>query len=95
MMMRGYYTGRYRDRRALAAQLEYRFLPLFSGSRFGAALFGSIGTVFPEWSVKRLVWSVGLGPRFLLFPQKDIYTRFDIALTEEGSGVYFYIGEAF
>ena len=37
----------------------------------------------------------GLGLRYLIFPQKDIYTRIDIAFTREGNGVYFFIGEAF
>jgi len=37
----------------------------------------------------------GAGLRFLLFPEKDIYTRIDYALTKEGSGFYFFIGEAF
>jgi hypothetical protein len=37
----------------------------------------------------------GLGVRFLLFPGKDIYTRFDVAFTNEGVGYYLFIGEAF
>jgi hypothetical protein len=93
--MRGYYIGRYRDKRALAAQVEYRFLPFVKGSRWGGAVFASLGTVSPDWEVKRLLWTVGAGPRILLFPQKDIFTRFDVAFTEEGSGMYFYVGEAF
>ena len=94
-LMRGYYIGRYRDKRALAGQIEYRFLPFVQGSRWGGAVFASLGTVSPDWTVRRLLWTVGAGPRFLLFPQKDIYTRFDVAFTEEGNGMYFYIGEAF
>ena len=39
--------------------------------------------------------TAGAGLRFLLFPEKDIYTRLDFAITQEGSGVYFFIGEAF
>ena len=37
----------------------------------------------------------GAGLRFLIFPEKDIYTRLDVAYTREGRGVYFFIGEAF
>ena len=33
--------------------------------------------------------------RFLVFPEKDIYTRVDVAFTQEGRGIYFFIGEAF
>jgi outer membrane protein assembly factor BamA len=99
-IMRGYYLGRYRDNNQLAAQAEYRFLPLPLGfsKRFGAAVFAGTGTVFdnPETlSFKHFVWSAGAGLRFLLFPKKDIYTRFDVAFTAEGTGVYLFIGEAF
>jgi len=94
-VMRGYYTGRYRDKRALATQVEYRFLPFVPGSRWGGAVFASLGSVSPDWELRRVLWAVGAGPRILLFPQKDIFSRLDVAFTEEGSGVYFYIGEAF
>ncbi|MDO9552658.1 BamA/TamA family outer membrane protein [Rhodonellum sp.] len=99
-MMRGYYMGRYRDKNLLAFQVENRFLPLPLGfsKRIGAAVFGGLGTVFPDFqkaSIHKVVWSAGAGLRFLLFPKKDIYTRFDLAYTQEGSGIYLFIGEAF
>lgn len=99
-MMRGYYTGRYRDKNLLAAQVEMRFLPLPLGftDRFGAVVFGSLGSVFDRpksFDIQGIVWSAGFGGRFLLFPKKDIYTRFDVAFTTEGTGYYLYIGEAF
>jgi outer membrane protein assembly factor BamA len=99
-MMRGYYTGRYRDRNQLAAQLELRFLPFKLGftDRIGGAVFAGAGQVFPnfrEFDARSYVWSAGTGLRFLLFPRKDIYTRLDYAITKEGSGFYFFIGEAF
>lgn len=99
-IMRGYYYGRYRDRNQLAAQLEYRFLPIpFSFTdRIGAAVFAGAGKVFPEmnnFDLSNIVVSGGAGIRFLLFPKKDIYTRFDVAFTQEGPGFYLFIGEAF
>lgn len=99
-IMRGYYYGRYRDRNQLAAQFEYRFLPIpFNFTdRLGAVVFAGAGKVFPELSsfnLSDLVVSGGAGIRFLLFPKKDIYTRFDVALTQEGPGFYLFIGEAF
>jgi hypothetical protein len=99
-MMRGYYTGRYRDQNQVSMQAEYRFLPLplpFT-KRFGAALFAGAGTVFKDRhdvKLKNFVWSAGGGLRFLLFPKKDIFTRFDVGFTEEGTGFYIFIGEAF
>jgi hypothetical protein len=99
-IMRGYYTGRFRDKNQVAAQVEYRLLPLplsFS-KRVGAAVFASTGTVFPDFrsfEARYLKVSGGAGLRYLLFPKKDIYTRADVAFTREGPGFYIYIGEAF
>lgn len=99
-MMRGYYLGRYRDNNQLAAQVEYRFLPIpFSfTNRIGAAVFAGAGSVFDHVNnlgLSRFVASGGAGLRFLLFPKKDIWVRADLAFTHEGTGFYLYIGEAF
>ncbi|MCO4762309.1 MAG: BamA/TamA family outer membrane protein [Myxococcales bacterium] len=95
-IMRGFYTGRFRDRNAIAAQVEYRWLPV--AWRIGGAAFASVGSVAPDLGFNRLLWSVGGGPRILLFPQKDIYVRIDVAYTPftfEKFASYIYIGEAF
>ena len=97
-LMRGYYLGRYRDKHGLAGQSEYRMLPFSFAKRWGASLFFAAGEVFNSnnnFQFKNLLPTGGAGLRFLLFPQKDIYTRIDYALTKEGSGFYFFIGEAF
>jgi len=99
-IMRGYYYGRYRDNNQLAAQVEYRFLPLpFSfTNRIGAVVFAGTGTVFNQLidlNISNLTVSGGLGLRFLLFPKKDIWTRLDFAFTREGTGFYLFIGESF
>jgi hypothetical protein len=99
-LMRGYYTGRFRDKNQLAAQAEFRMLPLpfHFTKRWGAAVFGSTGTVFNHFSnlsLNNFVLAGGAGLRFLLFPKKDIYSRVDLAFTKEGTGLYIFIGEAF
>ncbi len=99
-IMRGYYYGRYRDRNQLAAQVEFRFLPvpLKFTKRLGFAVFAGAGSVFDavdQLDVSDFVFAGGVGLRFLIFPQKDIWTRIDFAVTEESTGVYFFIGEAF
>jgi hypothetical protein len=97
-LMRGYYLGRYRDRNLFAAQAEYRMLPFSFAKRWGASVFAGAGSVFPSFNSlenRNVVWSAGFGPRFLLFPKKDVYNRIDIAFTSEGVGYYFFIGEAF
>jgi hypothetical protein len=99
-MMRGYYTGRFRDKNQIAAQTEIRFLPLPLGfsKRIGATVFGSVATVSPnikDFTNQKLVAAGGAGLRFLVFPKKDIYTRLDYAFTREGGGLYIFFGEAF
>ena len=97
-LMRGYYLGRYRDKNLIAGQLEYRILPFKFSKRWGASAFMAAGQVYDEnetFQFKNLLPTGGLGLRFLVFPEKDIYTRVDVAFTEEGRGIYFFIGEAF
>ena len=97
-LMRGYYLGRHRDRNMIAAQVEYRFLPMKGFERWGGAVFAGTGTVFSrehEFAIKNFKIAGGAGVRFLIFPEKDIYTRFDVAFTKEGPGYYLFIGEAF
>lgn len=99
-IMRGYYYGRYRDKNLMAAQVEYRLLPLPLGftKRIGAAVFGGAGTVYNNFrnlQVHDLKYAAGAGLRLLLFPKKDIFIRFDFAFTEEGNGIYILVGEAF
>jgi hemolysin activation/secretion protein len=99
-LMRGYYLGRYRDKNQMAAQVEFRLLPLplsFT-ERIGAAVFAGTGQVFSTQdhiNINNTLWTAGAGLRFLIFKNKDIWTRLDFALTNEGSGIYFFIGEAF
>jgi hypothetical protein len=97
-LMRGYYLGRYRDNALVASQAEYRFLPFPFSKRLGGTLFGALGAVspsIPDLNFNQVRAAGGLGVRFLLFPGKDIYTRFDVAFTNEGVGYYLFIGEAF
>ena len=91
-LMRGYYLGRYRDKNLIAGQIEYRILPFNFSKRWGASAFMAAGQVYNEYETfqfKNLLPTGGLGLRFLVFPEKDIYTRVDVAFTEEGRGIYF------
>ncbi len=97
-LMRGYYLGRYRDKNLVAGQVEFRMLPLSFSKRWGASVFVAAGQVYGDehsfdWG--QFLPTGGAGIRYLIFPEKDIYTRIDLSYTREGSGVYFYIGEAF
>lgn len=97
-LMRGYYLGRYRDNNLVAGQIEYRILPFKGSKKWGAAAFLAAGQVYSEqnpFSWSRMLPTGGLGVRYLIFPEKDIFTRIDVAFTREGPGFYFFIGEAF
>lgn len=97
-LMRGYYLGRYRDKNLVAGQVEYRILPFEFSKRWGASVFLAAGQVYGDeygFNWDQFLPTGGAGIRYLIFPEKDIYTRIDVSFTEEGRGVYFFIGEAF
>ncbi len=97
-MMRGYYYGRYRDRNMLAAQVEFRMLPFPFSKRLGGTFFLGSANVAPhvrDFRMGNFRFAGGAGFRYLLFPKKDIFVRVDLAFTREGSGFYFFTGEAF
>ncbi|CAG4999060.1 hypothetical protein DYBT9275_02143 [Dyadobacter sp. CECT 9275] len=98
MIMRGYYSGRYRDKNMLAVQTEYRWLPFRFSRRFGGAAFASAAVVAPrvgQFAFRHIRVAGGVGLRYLLFPQKDIYLRLDVGFTKDGPGFYLFTGEAF
>ena len=105
-LMRGYYTGRYRDRNLMVAQAEARFLPFPLGftDRIGGAAFVAAGTVAPSLdalSLGEVRVTGGFGLRVLTFPTSDIFTRLDVGFSEDvalgrdGPSIYIYVGEAF
>lgn len=98
MMMRGYYQGRYRDKNLFSGQVEYRLLPFKFSKRIGGAVFGSLAAVAPRYgafAMNEIRYAGGAGLRYLLFPKKDIFIRFDVGVTREGLNFYLYTGEAF
>ncbi|NUO02837.1 MAG: BamA/TamA family outer membrane protein [Saprospiraceae bacterium] len=93
--LRGYFDGRFRDKRLLLLQGEYR-LPLFW--RIGAVAFGGAGWVGSENEPVRqafLRWNVGAGLRFALDRRQKINLRLDYGVGKEESGFYLTVGEAF
>ena len=83
--LRGYVAGRYLDRAMYATQIEYRLsLP----KRFGVAVFGGVGEVFPGttqiFAARNVLPSIGLGPRFQLSTRYHVNLRGDIAWGKDG-----------
>jgi outer membrane protein assembly factor BamA len=99
-MMRGYYTGRYRDQNLLALQAELRYRYT---SRLGAVLFLGSGTV---WGRRNFGWTrvkpdIGAGLRYFYDPAKGLSTRIDYGIGEKRpneprqGGLYVSLAEAF
>jgi outer membrane translocation and assembly module TamA len=99
-LMRGYYTGRYRDKSLLAgqAELRYRFSP-----RLGLAGFAGGGNVYGtgETWLTALKPSYGAGFRYFFDVERGLSVRIDYGIGEKRpgeerqKGVYLSLGEAF
>ncbi|WP_242689164.1 BamA/TamA family outer membrane protein [Pedobacter sp. SYSU D00535] len=99
-IMRGYYSGRYRNDNLLAAQTElrYRLIP-----RFGVAAFAGAGTVYGNRLLRlnNVKPSYGGGIRYFVDPKKGMTLRFDYAFGEKRpgeerqKGFYLSLNEAF
>lgn len=99
-MMRGYYTGRYRDRNLMAAQAELRYR---YNNRFGAVVFGGGGQVFENggFEFRNFKPSYGAGGRYFFDPEKGLSVRLDYGIGEKRpnekrqTGFYISLAEAF
>ncbi len=98
-IMRGYYTGRYRDRNLLAAQLElrYRVIP-----RLGFAGFAGAGSVYnSRIDLGNFKPTYGAGLRYFFDTIRGLSLRMDYAFGEKRTGeerqkgFYLAFGEAF
>ena len=95
-LLRGYWTGRYRDRKAAVLQAEARFDLV---GRLGGAVFaggGLVGDEFRDWQSSEIKPSVGAGLRFVFDREANLKLRLDMGFGEAGqSGVYITVKEAF
>jgi len=93
--MRGYFTGRYRDKHYLTAQAEYRQMIWW---RLGFVTFIGAGEVAHEvekYSLNGLHYSVGFGLRYVFDEEEKINIRMDVGFGKDTSGIYFAMEEAF
>lgn len=98
-IMRGYYTGRYRDRNLLAAQLEFRYKLI---PQVGVVGFGGAGSVYnTRLNLESFKPSFGGGIRYFFDVAKGLSLRMDYAFGEKRpdekrqKGFYIAFGEAF
>lgn len=95
-LMRGYYSGRFRDRDMAVLQAEYR-APLPPGP-WALAFFagtGAVGRNLGELASEDLKWSGGAGLRYRASRTEAVNLRLDLARAEDSSGIYFNVFEAF
>jgi hypothetical protein len=94
--LRGYETGRYRDRASWAVQGELRHQ---FKARWGGVAFIGIGGIAPSagslFSESNLLPAGGVGVRYRPFKSNDVQLRVDVAVGKNDHGVYVGIGEAF
>ncbi len=94
--LRGYETGRYRDRSswALQGEIRHQFKP-----RWGGVAFLGVGGIAPSagdlLDDSNLLPAGGIGARYRPFKTNDVQLRVDVAVGKNDHGVYVGIGEAF
>ena len=98
-IMRGFYAGRFRDKKMLAHQLEVRYHFI---ERLAAAAFIGNGATTPhKWNIGEFRTSYGGGMRYFFDIRQKSTIRFDYAVTQRlagekrQSGIYVTLGEAF
>jgi outer membrane protein assembly factor BamA len=94
-LMRGTYTGQFREKALLAFQAEYR---IHVWRRIGAAAFAGLGDVAPslqDIKLNRLKYSLGAGLRFKLDTREGTNLRLDFAWGKHSTGFYMTVQEAF
>ena len=91
-VMRGYYEARYRDKHAVAAQVELR---QHVWKRSGITVWGGAGSVFHDrTSFKQVLPNFGVGFRWEF--KKNVNVRLDYGFGKGGqSGFVFNVNEAF
>jgi len=95
MIMRGYYSGRYRDKNFAAVQAEYRHS---FNKVYGVVVFAGTGEVAKstnEFSLSQLKPNVGGGLRVTLDRKERLNLRLDMGFGQNTSNIYVSVAEAF
>lgn len=94
-IMRGYFLGRYRDKKLFTLQTELRF-PIFWRIK-GLAFFGAgdVAGSFGDFKLTNTKYSYGTGLRFKLDENEELNLRVDLGFGKNTSGIYFGVEEAF
>ena len=96
-ILRGYYKGRFRDRKLIVLQTESRYR---LAKYWNAALFGGMGNVAADWHEmpeEAFKPSYGTGLRYQISPKQKINVRLDLGWGQDqgGAQIYLYVMEAY
>jgi outer membrane protein assembly factor BamA len=92
--LRGYPSGRYRDRMMYAMQSEYRWHYRDRWILTGFVGFGEVAESFSKFG-KNFLPAGGVGARYVLSEKHRVSLSADIAVGNDGTEFYFGVGEAF
>ncbi len=92
--LRGYPSGRYRDKAMYSVQGEYRWAMNDKWIFTGFAGFGEVAPDFGSFGGDYLP-AAGVGARFVVSQKHRVSLSFDIAQGKDGTEYYFGVGEAF
>jgi outer membrane protein assembly factor BamA len=92
--LRGYPSGRFRDRMMYALQGEYRWQVSDRWVFTGFAGFGEVADSFGDMG-ENVLPAAGMGARFILSTKHEVGLSADFAVGNDGAEFYFGVGEAF
>lgn len=95
MIMRGYYSGRFRDKNYAAVQAEYRHS---LNKIYGVVLFagtGEVASTINSFSASQLKPNAGAGIRMTLDRKERLNLRVDMGFGQNTSNLYVSVAEAF
>ena len=92
--LRGYPSGRYRDRMMYAMQAEYRWQFRDRWILTGFAGVGEVADSFSNFG-KNFLPAAGVGARFVLSDKHRVSLSADVAVGNDGAEFYFGVGEAY
>ncbi len=95
-IIRGYLPMLYIEKKLVAAQLEYRRVPLLG--RFGFALFagaGSVARTISDFRSSKFKFAAGFGFRYILVESEKFNIRIDYGIGHHSAELYLDVGEAF
>ncbi len=88
VIMRGYYSGRFRDKNFFGSQVEYRFPIYWRIAGVGFASVGQVSNKISDLGIDRFKLAIGAGLRVSILPKEKLNLRFDIA---HGNQLNYYV----